>query len=115
MMKLDIKYNENEIEILEERLGTKYEKLSFADGMCYVLDTNGKYSYNECFTPTQNEFFKSQRYQLLKPNKIIKFYNFYIMCSDEEIGVWFRGQKNSNGNYEFDCCADSLEEIIDSL
>lgn len=114
-MKLDIKYSENEIKILRERLGTKYEMLSSVDGICFVLDVNGKFSYNECFAPTQNNFFKIQKYQLIEPRKIIKFYNYYIMCSDGEVGLWFRGQKNSNGNYEFDCCADSLEEIIDSL
>ena len=35
-------------------------------------------------------------------------------CSEEEM-LWFRGQKNSNGNYEFDCCAEALEEIVESL
>lgn len=114
-MKLDTKYTKNEMKILRERLGTNHEILLNVDNMCYVLDVNGKYSYNECFTPTENDFFKRQRYQLIEPKKIIKFYNYYIMCSDEETGVWFRGQKNNNGNYEFDCCADSLEEIIDSL
>ena len=114
-MKLEIKYSENVKKILDEKLGTKYEVLSNIDGTCYVLDIKGTYYYNECFTPTQNLFFKKQKYQLIKPSIVIKFYNFYIMSSDEEIGLWFRGQKNSNGNYEFDCCADSLEEIIDSL
>lgn len=51
-MKLDVNYNKNEMQILEERLGTEFEKIHFVDGICYVLNTNGKYTYNECSTPT---------------------------------------------------------------
>ena len=113
-MKLNMKYNENEKNVLEEKL-RMYEMLSSIEGACYVLDVNGKYNYNECFAPTSDDFFKNQKYQLVLPGKIVKFYNYYLMQSYEEMGLWFRGQKKSNGNYEFDCCADSLEEIIDSL
>lgn len=56
-----------------------------------------------------------QKYELLTPVKMIKFYGFYIMEPKEDIGIWYRGVLNSNGNYEFDCCADSIEEIVYSL
>ena len=40
---------------------------------------------------------------------------FYLMEAKEDVGKWYRGVLNSNGNYKFDCYADSLEEIIYSL
>ena len=69
---------------------------------------------NECFTKTDNSY--SMKYKLLTPVKMMCFNNyFYLMEAKEDVGIWYRGVLNSNGNYEFDCYADSLEEIIYSL
>lgn len=46
---------------------------------------------------------------------MIKFYNYYLMYCDEDGGMWFRGRMDDNGNYEFDCGSESLEEIVSIL
>ena len=33
----------------------------------------------------------------------------------EEINSWYRGRKDSNGNWEYDCVSDSLEEAFECL
>ena len=115
MTKINIVYKKQEIEIMRFFLGDDYEIISEVEGKCYVLTVGGKYGYNECFTHLDNEFFEKQRYDEIAPNRMFKVYGFFIMDSREEPNVWFRGEQNSNGNYEFDCCADSLQDIIEIL
>ena len=45
---------------------------------------------------------------------MICFYQYYLM---QTVGseAWLRGRKDTNGNYEFDCEADDLEQVLDSL
>lgn len=115
MTKLSMDYTDKELKILEEWLGEKYEIISEIDGKCFVLNESGKYKYNDCFSKTQDNFFASQKYELVTPNKIVKFYQYYIIgCLEEEM-FWYRGTKNSNGNYELDCYSEVLEEILASL
>lgn len=110
-----MKLTKNEIQIFNELLGNDYIVVSQINGKCFALSENGSYYYNDCFEKTNEPFFMKQKYELLTPVKMIKFYGFYIMEPKEDIGVWYRGVLNSNGNYEFDCCADSIEEIVYSL
>lgn len=87
--------------------------IEFISGKCYALDENGSFTYNDCFTFTNNKYFSKQMYSEVMPYRMIHFYGFYLMQTLEE--GWFRGRKDHNGNYEFDCMADSLEEILESL
>ena len=105
-----------EIELLDEMLGDEYSIVTEIPGKCFVLSLYGTYAYNECFTKTDDPYFMKQKYELLTPVKMICFNNyFYLMEAKEDVGIWYRGVLNSNGNYKFDCYADSLEEIIYSL
>ena len=110
-----MKLTDEEKNYLNKLMGNDYLVITKVEGKCFSLNVNGTYTYNECFEQTSNPFFMKQRYELLTPIKMIKFFQFYLMESKEDAGVWYRGVLNNNGNYEFDCCAESLEEIISSL
>ena len=107
--------SKEETETLKNMLGDDYIIIDDVNGKCFALSLYGKYSYNDCFIKTTNEHFIAQKYDLLTPNKMIKFNDYYLLESKEEPGIWYRGFLTQNGNFEFDCCADSLEEIIWSL
>lgn len=107
--------SKKELEILKKTLGENYIIIDKVIGKCFALSIYGKYTYNDCFIKTTNEHFISRKYDLLTPNKMINFNDFYLLESKENPGIWYRGFLTQNGNYEFDCCADSLEEIIWSL
>lgn len=115
MSKLSTSFNEVEKRVIDEMLGSRAEILSEVEGKCFVLDSDGEYSYNTCFEPTDKPFFAKQKYKLFVPIKIIKFFDFYFMYSEQEEAAWYRGVKNKNGNYEFDCYGDTLEELTYSL
>lgn len=114
-LKLEKTISKSDILILTAKLGNGYEVMKNINEVCYVLDANGDYLYNECFVPTEIEMFQKQKYQLVTPRNIIKYYNFYLMKCSEEPDVWFRGIQNANGNYEFDCYADNIDDIISLL
>ena len=78
MIELDKSYSNKELKALDEKFGTRYEIITNITGKCFVLDVNGEYEYNECFTPTQNDYFKRQRYQLVRPIKVVKFFNIIL-------------------------------------
>lgn len=110
-----MKLTNKEIQIFNNLMGNDYILVSQIKGKCFALAENGLYYYNDCFEKTDNPIFMKQKYELLTPIKMIKFFEFYLMEPKEDIGVWYRGVLNNNGNYEFDCCADSIEEIVYSL
>ena len=110
-----MRLSKEEKETIRKTLGDDYIIIDKVAGKCYALSLYGKYSYNDCFMKTTNEHFLTQKYELLTPNKMIRFNNWYLLEPKEEPGVWYRGFLTQNENYEFDCCADSLEEIIWSL
>ncbi|MDE6357937.1 MAG: hypothetical protein K2L15_05040 [Eubacteriales bacterium] len=115
MIKLNINFNDYEKNILTEYASNNYEILSSIDGDSFILNENGNLFYNDCFKLIDNEYINKQRYQKVIPNRIIKFYKFYLMEIQDERGMWYRGRKDDNGNWEYDSCFDSLEEIFDSL
>ena len=74
-----MKLTKNEIQIFNELLGHDYIVVSQINGKCFALSENGSYYYNDCFEKTNEPFFMKQKYELLTPVKMIKFYGFYIM------------------------------------
>ena len=114
MYRLSIDYSENEISVLTKCAGGSYEILKSIEGESYVLNEYGDYYYNECFCITKVEFLAKQRYQKVIPYKIVKFYQYFLMNLEGE-NTWYRGRKDFNGNWEYDCYFDCLEEAFDCL
>lgn len=115
MIKLNTNFSNEEKKVIFKCAGNTFEVLSSIDGDSYVLNEKGDYKYNECFINTNVEFFAQQRYEKVIPYRIIKFYQYYLMNTQEEKDVWYRGRRDDSGNWEYECCSDSLEEAFDSL
>ena len=115
MITLSTSFSDREKNILRECAGDHYEVLSYIEGESYVLCSKGDYCYNECFEFTDVEFFAKQRYEKVFPYRIIKFYHFYLMNTKDDPNSWYRGHRDSSGNWEYDSVADSLDEMFDSL
>ena len=115
MIQLSLHFTEEENACLLDCTGGDFEILTFVEGDSYILCDNGEYYYNDCFEESHIEFFSRQRYVKVTPNRIIKFYNFYLMSTLEEPNIWYRGRKDAGGNWEYDNYSDSLEEAFDSL
>ena len=115
MIILNTHFSDEEKRILLQYAGDSYEILTKIEGDSYILSENGNYRYNECFCPTDNDFFAKQRYEKTIPYRIIKFYQYYLMNVEEKKDVWYRGHKDINGNWEYECYSDSLEEAFESL
>lgn len=109
-------FSEEEKRTLYKWGGNSYEILSHIEGESYVLNNlEGKYGYNECFSPTNKKMFACQKYEKVTPYRIIRFYDFYLMDTVEEKNIWYRGRKDVNGNWEYMCYSDSLEEAFSFL
>lgn len=94
----------------------QYEILSQIEGESYILNSvEGKYGYNECFSPSDKKMFVHQKYEKVTPDRIIKFCDFYLMNTIEEKNIWYRGRKDVNGNWEYICYSDSLNEAFSFL
>lgn len=115
MYSLNSNFNEEEKKILNEYAGNNYYLLSSIDEECYILSEDGEYYYNDCFNNSDNKFLKNQKYEKAIPNRIIKFYEYYIMEAYGEPNIWYRGRRNGNKNYEFDCFCNNLQEVFDSI
>ena len=114
MMILNTFYSEKERKILKDYLGANYHVLESISGKCYVLNENGNLRYNDCFETITDSYLSKQVYCEVIPNRMICFYTFYLMQIDGRKS-WFRGRKDTNGNYEFDCEAEDLEEVLETL
>lgn len=115
MFKLNTNFDEEEKKVIKEYGGENCEILSSVDGNSYILNEYGNLFYNDCFKKTDNVFLKQQRYEKVIPNRVIKFYNYFLMETNVEKGIWYRGRMDKNGNWEYDCCCDNLEEVFESL
>lgn len=115
MYNLNINFSNDELCILQRFGGMHYEILSTIDGDSYILSDNGDYFYNDCFEPTENDYFKKQKYEKAIPNRVVKFSNYYLMETIEEEGIWYKGRKDRIGNWEYECYCDSLQEAFESL
>ena len=115
MIQLSTCFSDEERVVLSKYAGNNFELLSHIEGETYVLSESGEYCYNDCFDATNNDFFAQQKYEKVTPYRIIKFYQFYLMNTKEEIDSWYRGRKDNSGNWEYDCVSDSLEEAFECL
>lgn len=115
MIQLSTYFSDEEQEVLSKCAGDTFEILSHIEGDSYVLSEKGEYCYNECFDITDEDFFAQQKYEKVIPYRIIKFYQYYLMDTEEEVDIWYRGRKDSSGNWEYDCVSDSLEEAFECL
>lgn len=115
MILLNMYLSDEEKVILSKYAGTKFELLSYIDGETYVLSEEGEYCYNDCFEATNTPFFAQQKYEKVTPYRIIKFYQYYLMNIKDDVNSWYRGRRDSSGNWEYDCVSDSLEEAFECL
>ena len=115
MIQLSTCFSDEEKEVLSKYAGNNCEILSYIEGETYVLSESGEYYYNDCFDVANNAFFARQKYEKVTPYRIIKFYRYYLMNTKEEVNSWYRGRRDSNGNWEYDCVSDSLEEAFECL
>lgn len=115
MVRLSTYFSEEEKEVINKCAGSTFEVLSHVEGDSYVLCESGEYYYNECFDMTDIDFFAQQKYEKVIPYRIIKFYQYYLMNIKEDGNSWYRGRKDKNGNWEYDCVSDSLEEAFECL
>lgn len=118
MIKLNTSFSEKEKEVLSQFIGKEckeFEILSFVDGESYVFSDDGEYYYNECFEALEVPLSTKLKYDKIVPYRVIRFYSYYLLnCSDDQ-NIWYRGQRDSNGNWRYDCYSDSLEEAFESI
>lgn len=115
MNNLNINFSDEEMRILQRFGGKYYEILSAIEGDSYILTDNGDYFYNDCFEPMDNDYFMNQKYEKAIPNRVVKFSNYYLMETIEEKEIWYKGRKDRNGNWEYECYCNSLKEAFESL
>lgn len=108
-------FSEEEKKIIAECVGTNYIILDKFEYECFICCENGEYYYNDCFTETDNEYFMKWKFEKANPDRIIKFYNYYLMETLEEKGEWYIGKQDKNGNLEFDASGGDLENALCSL
>lgn len=89
--------------------------LDSIDNICYLLSMNGNIKFSDCFGIPSTFFESNQKYVLAIPNKVIKYYKYYLLENKGEEGEWYVGEKYLNGNIEFYKCCKNLEEAFQSL
>jgi hypothetical protein len=116
MNELSTIYSSEELNIIKLCSGNKFELLDTIESDCYILNTYGELTYQECFgiIPIEN-FFLKQRYNIARHKRIIKFYQYYIMEDENNCGEWFIGTKQKNGAIEFTNCCENLLYALESL
>lgn len=114
-MILNTEYSNEEKEIITLCSGGKFEILESIEKECYILNAYGKILYQDCFGETKDEYIRHQRYNIAKPRRIIKFYQYYLMEDESNIGEWFVGTKQNNGALEFLSCCEDLQYAFESL
>lgn len=114
-MILNTEYTNEEKEIITLCSGDKFEILESIEEEGYILNAYGKILYQDCFGETKEECFRNQRYNIAKPRRIIKFYQYYLMEDQNNIGEWFVGTKQNNGALEFLYCCEGLQYAFESL
>lgn len=108
-------FTDKERMTIKKYCGDNYVLLDSIEGDHYILNEEGELYYNDCFKSTINDYLKKQRYEQANPIRVIQFFHFYIMESNNDTGIWYRGNMIENRKYEYDIYGDSLEEIFDSL
>ncbi len=113
MYKLNTNFTDDEKMIIG--IGYKVNIIEEIHGEVYILGGIEEYYYNQCFTNTDIEFFKSQKYEKATPYRAIKFYHYYLFEVSEEKGIWYCGRKDANGNFELTHYSETLEDAIVAL
>lgn len=115
MTELTTKLDENEQEVVDKWEDSNLLIFERIECKCYLLSVKGKYGYEECFGKTTSEIEKKQKYNLARPKKVIKYYNYYLLENQDEDGEWYIGEMQSNGNIEFYKCCSNLDYAFQSL
>ncbi len=115
MIILNTKFSEKERKVLDKYLGKDYIILNSIVNSCYILNMNGDYYYNDCFSHVNNESIKNYKYNKVIPIRVIKVYDYYLMETSKEKGHWYRGEQDENQNIKFDSYSENLELAIRSL
>lgn len=112
-------FTNTEKKVLEIWKDKELKVLSEINCKCFIInwENKGKYNYEICFGKSNNNdyFEKNKTFDIAIPRRIIKYYQYYLMETMEQLGIWFTGEKQVNGNLEFLWQFDSLEKAFDSL
>lgn len=115
MVELVTSLAEEEQRIIDQWKDKNLIIMESIDFVCYVLSGKGEMEYESCFGETTKAFEKKQRYKLAIPQKVIKYYQYYLLETQDEIGQWYVGGMQKNGNVEFYKCCENLEYAFESL
>lgn len=108
-------FSEEEKRILKRCGGANYSILDRVEYDCFIYCKYGEYYYNDCFAPTDYEYFMKWRFDKANPYRIIKFHDRYLMETVDEKGEWYVGRQDKNGNLEFDALAGDLKNAFNDL
>lgn len=115
MQKLNTEFTKEEEEMISKWKDPKLIILNEIYNNCYLINEYGNLSYEECIGKTSDSYFNTQHYFLAQPRRMIKFYSYYLLEDENEIGEWYVGEKQKNGEIEFYKCSENLMEAFDSL
>lgn len=94
------------------------EKLFILDKIefnCYLLSMKGTLNYSDCFGEPLSDYEKKQKYVVANPNRVIKYYNYYLLEDKTMLGEWHIGESHNEGSIEFYKCCENLEYAFQSL
>ncbi len=115
MIKLNTSYDKNERLIIQKCADDSLEILSALDKQCYLLNVYGEFTFEECFGKTDSLIESEQRYKLAKLRRVLKYYKYYLIEDEDNIGEWYIGTEQKNGVIEGRTCCENLQfafEII---
>ena len=108
MIKLITSFSKEE-ELALEVFKEDIQVLSVLDKPCYLLNYSGEYTFEECFGKTSNSIEREQRYELAKPRRVIKIYQYYLIENEDEPGEWYICAEQKNGVMEGKSCCETLQ------
>lgn len=115
MIKLNTMFDEEEKLILQKCADDSLQILSIMEKQCYLLNVYGEFPFEECFGKTDSIVEKKQKYKLAKVRRVLKYYNYYLIEDEDNIGEWYIGTEQKNGVIEGGTCCENLQfafEII---
>ena len=115
MIQLNTEFNREELEILIECAGEKLQILSVLEKPCFLLNYYGQFTFEECFGKTDNDIEKKQRYKSAKPRRVLKFYQYYLIEDEDNLGEWYIGSEQNNGAIEGRSCCETLQFAFEIL
>lgn len=115
MMQLSTVLSDAEQEVVDKWKDNNLVIMESVNFRCYLLSMIGELEYESCFGKTTNSIERKQRYNLAVPQKVIKYYHYYLLQNQGEISKWYVGEMQENGSVEFYKCCESLEYAFQSL